>query len=125
VAVEIDGTGVVPEDRLPTRQLVLASVYWLGLATIFAGLSSILAGRLRYEGLVPPGTEGSALFQMTAAGIVVAIIVQPTIGAISDQTVTRFGRRMPYSCCRSAPTRLRAPTRQSGSSAMWSSIRDH
>lgn len=63
---------------------------------LWAGLSSVLAGRLQFEGLVPPGTEGTALFHMMAIGGVLAIVVQPAVGAISDHSVSRWGRRKPY-----------------------------
>ena len=85
-----------PTDSLPIGQLVRLSLYWLGLSSIFAGLSAILAGRLEFERLVPAGTEGSALFQMTVFGAVIAAIVQPTVGSLSDYTVSRWGRRKPY-----------------------------
>src|SRR5664279_1885895 len=85
-----------PTDSLPLGQLVRLSLYWLGLSSIFAGLSAILAGRLEFERLVPAGTEGSALFQMTVFGAVIAAIVQPTVGSLSDYTVSRWGRRKPY-----------------------------
>src|SRR4029078_6679316 len=29
-------------------------------------------------------------------GVIVAVVVQPTVGSISDYTVSRFGRRKPY-----------------------------
>lgn len=96
MSVGIADIGRRSDEPVRIRQLGVVCVYWLGLATVFAGLSSILAGRLQYERLVPPGTEGSALFQMTALGIVVAVIIQPTIGAISDHTRSRLGRRKPY-----------------------------
>jgi MFS family permease len=85
-----------PTATLPTLQLVRLSLYWLGLSAVFAGIGGILAGRLQFEGLVPPNTEGIALFQMTIAGAIIAMIVQPTVGTISDYTMTRWGRRKPY-----------------------------
>jgi MFS family permease len=77
-------------------QLVRLSLYWLGLTAVFAGIGGILAGRLQFEGLVPKGQEGEALFQMTVLGAVIAMVVQPTVGTISDYTMTRWGRRKPY-----------------------------
>lgn len=56
----------------------------------------MLAGRLQFERLVPPGTEGTTLFRMLAAGGIVAIVLQPAVGAISDHTTSRWGRRTPY-----------------------------
>ena len=57
-----------PTAPLPGLQLVRLSLYWLGLTAVMAGVSQILASRLQYEGLVPAGTEGDALFRMTALG---------------------------------------------------------
>jgi MFS family permease len=85
-----------PTRILPLRQLIDISIYWLGLSCIFAGLSQILAGRLQYEELVPAGTEGAALLQMTIAGALIAAVLQPTVGSISDYTTSRWGRRKPY-----------------------------
>ncbi len=89
----VDGRPTAP---LPDLQLVRLSLYWLGLTAVMAGVTQILAGRLQYEGLVPAGTEGDALFRMTALGAVVAMVVQPTVGTISDYTISRWGRRKPY-----------------------------
>ena len=33
---------------------------------------------------------------MSISGAIIAIIVQPTIGSISDYTISRWGRRKPY-----------------------------
>ena len=86
-----------PTATLPFIQLVRLSLYWFGLSSIFSGLGGvILPGRLEFEHLVPPGEEGRALFLMTIGGTVIAMLVQPTIGSISDYTVTRWGRRKPY-----------------------------
>ena len=85
-----------PTAPLPLGHLVRLSLYWLGLSSIFSGLTAILGGRLEFQGLVQPGTEGSALFQMTAFGAVIAAIVQPTVGSLSDYTASRWGRRKPY-----------------------------
>ena len=83
-----------PTASLPLGQLVRLSFYWLGLSSIFAGMQAILGGRLEFEHLVQPGSEGSALFQMTAFGSLVAAMVQPTVGSLSDYTVSRWGRRI-------------------------------
>src|SRR5207244_8168723 len=46
--------------------------------------------------LVGKANAGSGLALLTLLGAVVAILVQPTIGTISDYTITRWGRRKPY-----------------------------
>src|SRR5205823_2220492 len=40
--------------------------------------------------------EGTTLFLLTVGGAVVAMLVQPTVGSISDYTISRWGRRKPY-----------------------------
>jgi MFS family permease len=85
-----------PTAALPLPQLVRLSLYWLGLSSIFAGLSNIMGNRLQFTGLVAPGTEGTTLFGLTIGGSIVALIVQPTIGSLSDYTISRWGRRKPY-----------------------------
>lgn len=99
----MDGSGETtagdgrPTMLLPKRELFRISLYWLGLSSIFAGLSFILGSRLEFDGLVPDKTEaGRTLFLLTIAGAVIAVIVQPTIGTISDYTISRWGRRKPY-----------------------------
>ena len=85
-----------PTVRLPNRELVRISLYWLGLSSIFAGLNTIMTGRLEFTGLVEKGDAGKALFAVGISGAIIAVIVQPTIGSISDYTITRWGRRKPY-----------------------------
>ena len=85
-----------PTTFLPNRELVRISLYWLGLSSIFAGLSTILAGRLEFTGLVNHDDTGRALFLVSISGAIIAMIVQPTVGSISDYTMTRWGRRKPY-----------------------------
>jgi MFS family permease len=88
--------GSRPTRTLPLGQLIRLSIYWLGLSSIFAGLHDILTGRLQFEGLVTKGHEGEALFGLTVFGALIAMAVQPTVGSISDYTVSRWGRRKPY-----------------------------
>ena len=85
-----------PTNRLPGRELIRVSLYWLGLTSIWAGLGVILASRLELEGLVGGDEVGRTLFLLTLPGTLIAIAVQPTIGSISDYTASRWGRRKPY-----------------------------
>jgi MFS family permease len=85
-----------PTRLLPFPQLLRLSLYWLGLSSIFAGVSQINQGRIQFAGLAEKGREGEALFSVSVLGALVAIAVQPTIGSISDYTITRWGRRKPY-----------------------------
>jgi MFS family permease len=79
---------------LPLTQLLTLSVYWFGIQTIWAGLSIVvLPGR--FDDL-SSSTAGTLLAITFVLGAVAPIIVQPTVGIISDYTVTRWGRRKPY-----------------------------
>jgi hypothetical protein len=62
VTTEPGIAGGRPSVRLPNRELVRISLYWLGLSSIFAGLSFIMAGRLEFTGLADKADAGRALF---------------------------------------------------------------
>lgn len=80
--------------RLPLSQLVTLSIYWLGIQTIWGGLNiTIIPGRLDD---LARDTQGTMLAILMIVGAVAPIMVQPTVGVISDYTVTRWGRRKPY-----------------------------
>ncbi|MGH2454782.1 MAG: MFS transporter [Candidatus Limnocylindria bacterium] len=79
---------------LPFRQLLTLSIYWLGIQTIWGGLNTIVVPA-RLEG-INPGAAGTLMGVLLIAGAVAAIVVQPTVGVISDYTMTRWGRRKPY-----------------------------
>jgi len=79
---------------LPLSQLVTLSIYWLGIQTIWGGLNiTIIPGRLDELGR---DTQGTMLAIVMIVGAVAPIIIQPTVGVISDYTATRWGRRKPY-----------------------------
>lgn len=85
-----------PTEPLPAGQLVRMSLYWFGLSSIFTGLTAILTGRIQFGGLGEPGSEGATLFALNVLGAAIAVVVQPTVGTISDYTISRWGRRKPY-----------------------------
>lgn len=89
-------SGDRPSEPLPAGQLVQMSLYWFGLSSIFTGLTAILTGRIQFGGLGEPGSEGATLFALNVLGAGIAVVVQPTVGTISDYTISRWGRRKPY-----------------------------
>ncbi len=88
--------GARPTQTLPTGQLVRLSLYWLGLSCVFIGLTQILGGRILFEGLGDETMKATTLFILGLMGTIIAVIVQPTVGSISDYTISRWGRRKPY-----------------------------
>ena len=85
-----------PTAVLPGAQLVRLSLYWLGLSSVFIGLTNILGGRILFEGLGDEKFKATTLFVLSVMGTAIAVLVQPTIGSISDYTMSRWGRRKPY-----------------------------
>ena len=83
-----------PTVPLPFRQLLQISVYWLGINAIMGGIG--IAVQERIPDLVPLGEKGTYIAIQGFAILWVNILVQPTIGMISDYTVSRWGRRKPY-----------------------------
>ncbi|MBA2299183.1 MAG: MFS transporter [Chloroflexi bacterium] len=84
-----------PTQLLPLSQLLRLSVYWLGLIAVVNGIGVILQERIK--DLVPDSTvQYTTLGIIQAAGVLIAVLVQPIAGSISDYTISRFGRRKPY-----------------------------
>jgi MFS family permease len=88
--------GARPTALLPMTQLLRISAYWLGLTAIDGAVGLFLTNRLEFDHLVPRGDVGTSMLMITAVGAIVGIIIQPTVGYISDYTVSRWGRRKPY-----------------------------
>lgn len=85
---------------LTRRELLGLNILWFALNFVFAALLPIVipAQILLY---ISPGATGNgrqALFLggLAALGAVTAVIVQPVVGALSDRTSTRLGKRRPY-----------------------------
>ncbi len=84
-----------PTRELPLSQLLTLSIYWLGINAMWTGLHVLVLPK-RMEALFGPAAAGLGLGLITVAGVLVAVLVQPTVGAISDYTETRWGRRKPF-----------------------------
>jgi MFS family permease len=88
--------GARPTELLPIRNLVRISLYWLGLTAIDAAVGLFVTNRLEFDHLVPTNDVGTSLFIIGIGAAIVGIIIQPTVGYISDYTISRWGRRKPY-----------------------------
>lgn len=84
-----------PGRDLPLLHLIELSVYWFGISIIWGGLDSAIIP-FRLEEAFGTATFGIPLAIITGAAVVMAIVVQPTVGIVSDFTITRWGRRKPY-----------------------------
>jgi MFS family permease len=89
-----EDAGARPTERLPLRQLFQLSVYWLGINTIMGGLGVVVQKRI--PALVQAPWDGPAIAFQSVVTMIMAAVIQPTIGTISDYTISRWGRRKPF-----------------------------
>ncbi|NJD27580.1 MAG: SLC45 family MFS transporter [Chloroflexi bacterium] len=89
-----DEVGARPTERLPLLQLVQISIYWFGIQAIWGGVS--VFSQERIPQLVPQGQAGFFLALTGWVTLPIVLAVQPTVGALSDYTISRWGRRKPY-----------------------------
>ena len=89
-----DAAELRPTERLPIRQLLQISLYWLGINAIWGGVG--IFNQRRVEELVGKEDASVYLALMGWLALPVVLLVQPTVGAISDYTITRWGKRKPY-----------------------------
>lgn len=80
---------------LPLRMLVTLSVYWLGILTLQYGLGVVVLPTM-VEDMVGARNAGTGLAVINGVAVIASIFVQPTVGVVSDYTITRWGRRKPY-----------------------------
>lgn len=95
---------MIPSTRLSLpRQLTLAAL-WFGIAVLWQGVGAIALPFILSPdhpgpgnpSLVDPELKNTALAILEGCGLVIAMIVQPAAGAISDQFRSRYGRRRPF-----------------------------
>lgn len=80
--------------KLNLTQLLILNAYWVGLSFMWNALHPILlpAVLLNY---VPDAKKNTYLGLLTFAGLIIAMLVQPISGALSDGWKSRLGRRRP------------------------------
>ena len=84
-----------PVTALPMPQLLQLSAYWFGLTMVFTALDSVVLPE-RLKLLLPADQVNAGVGVISGLGALVAILVQPMVGSISDYTTSRWGRRKPY-----------------------------
>ncbi len=80
--------------KLNVLQLIVLNAYWVGLSFMWNAIHPILlpAVLLNY---VPDAKKNTYLGLLTFVGLIIAMVVQPVTGALSDGWKSRFGRRRP------------------------------
>ena len=71
------------------------SVYAFGLAGLWISINTVLL-QLRVLDFAAEDKKNGILGGIALVGLVVAAISQPLIGALSDRTTSRWGKRLPY-----------------------------
>jgi len=71
------------------------NLFWLGLNIRNTAIGSVFMPYL-VASFVRPEVMNTALGVMRTAGLLVAMLVQPAAGILSDRNTSRFGRRRPF-----------------------------
>jgi MFS family permease len=85
----------VPERRLPLTELLWLGLYWFAMSFHWGALLTVVipAEVLRF---VPEAQKGTYLGLLFASGAVMAMVISPISGALSDRSTLRMGRRRPF-----------------------------
>ena len=80
--------------KISLPQMIVMNTYWVGLSFMWNALHPIIlpAVLLNY---VPDAQKNTYLGLLTFAGLILATLVQPISGALSDSWRSRWGRRRP------------------------------
>jgi MFS family permease len=81
-------------SRLTFGSLLWLNAAWVGLSFMWNGLHVILLPAVMLQ-FVPETHKNTYLGSLTFAGLVIAMMVQPLAGAVSDGWVSPWGRRRP------------------------------
>jgi maltose/moltooligosaccharide transporter len=81
----------VPKPQLSLGQIIQMNVGFLGLQFSFGLQQSNMSPIYSYL-----GADEAALPLLSLAGPMTGLLVQPIVGAMSDRTASRWGRRTPY-----------------------------
>jgi MFS family permease len=89
-----------PKSELSWVQLLAVTAYWLAITVLWGAFTfSVIPRLVESKGVLGSSTHplaGLAIGLITTFGVLIAIFVQPTMGAISDHTQSRIGRRKPF-----------------------------
>ena len=83
------------KSRIRLFELISLNSYWFSLTFMWNSLHVLILPSVLLL-FVPDERKNTILGLMTFIGLIVAMIVQPISGALSDRLATRFGRRRPW-----------------------------
>jgi MFS family permease len=76
-------------------RLTLLSLYWVAIGWLWNALGAQVLPPIITK-MVGQAHQGTALSVLEGFGTLVAVVWQPVVGAVSDRTRLRWGRRRPY-----------------------------
>jgi MFS family permease len=91
----IEAAAAGPQRRLNSLDFVVLSLYWVAIGYLWNSLTALILPDLIIQ-LVGRHHEGLASSLLKSIGTIMAVVWQPVVGAISDRTVTPWGRRRPF-----------------------------
>jgi Na+/melibiose symporter-like transporter len=80
---------------LRRRDYVKITLFGFALTALYQSLHTIVLP-LRLLDFIPEDQKNTYLGLLTLSGLLLAMLLQPLFGTLSDRTVTRWGRRRPY-----------------------------
>ena len=86
---------VASPRRLNHLDFAILAVYWVAIGYLWQSLGTLILPDLVQQ-LVGPHDKGKALSLLEGIGTVMAVVWQPMMGAVSDRSRSRFGRRRPF-----------------------------
>ncbi len=81
--------------RLRWYDYITVNLFWLGLNIRNNAVGALFMPYL-VDTFVRGEVKNTALGAMRTAGLIIAMLVQPAAGLLSDRSTSRFGRRRPY-----------------------------
>ena len=81
--------------RLRWYDYITVNLFWLGLNIRNNAVGALFMPYL-VDAFVRGEVKNTALGAMRTAGLIIAMLVQPAAGLLSDRNTSRFGRRRPY-----------------------------
>lgn len=85
----------VPGRRFGIGRIIVLSLYWVALGYLWLPLGSQVIPQVILD-LGMGAHKGTLVLILEGGGTLLSIFVQPIVGALSDRTNSRFGRRHPY-----------------------------
>ncbi len=80
--------------KLTFLQLLTINAYWIGISFMWNSLHPIILPAVLLN-FIPDAKKNTWLGILTFAGLVIAMVIQPLVGALSDSWRSRWGRRRP------------------------------